>query len=90
MDTLPNTDGGSFFSNLGGFLGKAADTALDLIALDQKNKIIGSTYPTGQQNPAAVKAEQQAYPFNWKPWAAGGAFFVGAVVLIIAAKKLSK
>jgi len=85
VDTLPTAPSTQQTNPWTGLLGKAVDTALEAFSLNQQAKALGSVYPTGQQNPAAVKASMGATPtgaFNWKPWAIGGGVLIGAVVLI--------
>ena len=85
-DTLPQTTDSSpsILNSLTGFLGKAADTALDVYSMKEAGKVAGTVYPTGQQNPAAVaSAAGNQTSFNWKPWAIGGGALV-AVVLVLA------
>ncbi len=68
-----------------GTIGKAFDTFLDALAIQGAGKIVGSVYPTGQQSPQQVGAQQQAAqiaaPFNWKPWAIGGGVLLAVLVL---------
>lgn len=78
-----------------GTLGKFFDTALDALAIGAANKIIGSSYPTGQQDPAALAAKntaaQAAAPFNWKPWAIGGGVaFVAIIALAVVLPRATK
>lgn len=51
---------GNFLSSVGGTLTKAVDTAVDVVALQQTNKLIGSAYPSGQVNPATAKSQAAA------------------------------
>lgn len=70
-----------------GTLGKAFDTFLDALAIQGASKIVGTAYPTGQQSPQQIAAQNQAAgiaapAFNWKPWAiGGGAVLVGLLAL---------
>lgn len=85
VDSIPATPSTTPTNSWTGFLGKAVDTALEAFSLNQQAKALGSLYPTGQQNPAAVKAASgptATGEFNWKPWAIGGGVLVGALVLI--------
>ncbi len=83
VDSLPVTPSQPTV-NWTGFLGKAVDTALEAYSLNQQAKALGSIYPTGQQNPAAVSSTMDAGigGFNWKPWAIGGGILVGGLVLL--------
>lgn len=81
-------------NSLTGFLGKAADTALDIYAIKESNKAIGSAYPTGQVDPAAVKSSKTAQDTssaqtrNYMPYIIGGVALVAFVtVIIVVAKK---
>ncbi len=97
VDSLPPefTSTDTPLNSITGTLGKAADTFLDVLAIGSANKIVGTTYPTGSTNPQQVKSGQTTVavsaPFNWKPWAIGGAIvfaaILGGIVLIKAAKK---
>lgn len=72
-----------------GTLGKAFDTFLDALAIQGAKKIVGTDYPTGQQSPEAVAAREQALreqaaamPVDWRPYAVGAAFLIGALVVV--------
>lgn len=45
---------------LTGFLGKAADTGLEILKIREAGKAIGSAYPTGQVSPATAASQAQA------------------------------
>lgn len=87
--------GQSLINGISGLLSKAADTALDVWAIRETNKNanIGSYYPTGQVDPAAVKAQvqvEQAKPVNYTPYIIGGVALVavlGVAVIIASGKK---
>lgn len=67
-------DANKLVNSLTGLLSKAADTAIDLYALKETKKAVGTTYPTGQKDPAQVvvsqnddeklKAQTVAQPIN--------------------------
>lgn len=71
---------------LGG-IGKSFDTFLDALAVQGAGKIIGTNYPTGQQNPAALAAANHAASlqqpqFNFRPWLIGGGIALGSILAI--------
>jgi hypothetical protein len=87
----------SILNSITGTLGKAADTFLDALALGAANKVVGTIYPTGQQDPAAVAARLQAEQLanqnrtNWMPWVIGGSIaFVGILTLAVVLPRSSK
>lgn len=60
-DTLPAyTQANPTTNPLLGGIGKSFDTFLDALAVQGAGKIIGTSYPTGQQNPAALAAANTA------------------------------
>lgn len=86
VNSLPAT-GSPSTNPITGTLGKVFDTFLDAAAVAGANKLIGTQYPTGQQSPQAVAAQNQAKTqvaanteLNWKPFAIAGG--VGLVLLI--------
>ncbi len=97
FDSLPDeyTTPETPLNTITGTIGKATDTFLDALAIGAANKVVGTTYPTGNTNPQRVTAGQTSVavsaPFNWKPWAIGGAIafaaILGGIVLLRAAKK---
>lgn len=77
---------------LGGVLSKAADTALDVWGIRETGKVIGSVYPTGQVNPAAVPAitgntAAQKPPFNYMPLVYIGAGVAALLIVTVALRK---
>lgn len=84
--------------SLGGLLGKAADTALEVWQHKQDGKSIGTVYPTGQVNPAAAPAMAGATPAaataagggippNLKPYLIAGGVALALVVLLAVARR---
>ena len=73
----------------GSTLNKAIDTALDVYAIRETGKALGSVYPTGQVNPAAVQSQNAtAKPaMNYTPYIIGGAALVGVVILVAVLRK---
>lgn len=94
-DSLPSeaTGLGATLNRATGTLGKFFDTALDQLAIQGVGKLIGTTYPTGQQNPAALAAQNSAVaaqsPFNYRPWIIGGSIALGSILAIAVAVRLS-
>lgn len=75
-----------------GILNKAADTALDVYALREAGKVVGSVYPTGQINPASVANRLNVAtvtapaPFDYKPYVIGVAALLGIVLVLKAVR----
>jgi hypothetical protein len=88
----------SVLNKLTGTLGKTVDTFLDALAIGAANKVVGTSYPTGQMSPAQLAAYNQAnnlqtqntQAFNWKPWAIGGSIAVGSIILLAVVLPRSK
>ncbi len=79
-----------------GTIGKAFDTFLDALAVQGANKLVGSVYPTGGEDPAAVAARNAAAASaapatDYKPiliWVGIGlAALAGVVVIVKVASK---
>jgi len=71
-------------------LNKAVDTALDVYAIRETGKVLGSVYPTGQVNPASVTARTGAanpYAFDFKPYIIPTIGILAGVALIAYALK---
>lgn len=71
-------------------LNKAVDTALDVYAIRETGKVLGSVYPTGQMNPASVPARTGAanpYAFDFKPYIVPTLGIVAGALLIAYALK---
>lgn len=90
-DNIPGaTDSGNgIVSSLTGLLTKAADTYVDQLALNGKTTV-GSSYPTGQTNPAAAAAvptQAAAAANSYTPYLIVGGIVIALVVVMFALKK---
>lgn len=94
-----NSLSSGLLNKFSGLLSKGVDTALDVWAIKESGKAIGTVYPTGQVDPAAAKsnnvAEQQTAAqtqniAKYMPWIIGGGvvlvLLVGGVALMSARK----
>jgi len=93
VDTAPS-GGSNFLQSFGGFLSKAAETALDIYGTSEKAKAAGSIYPTGQTNPAQLAAmntaNQQAQSAQLKQYLLVGGGILAAVVLVLIVARRTK
>lgn len=92
-DTAPST-GSGFLASFGGFLSKAAETAIDVWGANEKAKAAGSVYPTGQTNPEQLSAlnvaNQQQQSAQLKQYLLIGGGVLAAVVLVLVVARRSK
>ena len=91
VDTAPNT-GSGFLAAFGGFLSKAAETALDIYGTAAKAKVVGSVYPTGQTNPAQLQADAAAAEASQsaqlkKYLLIGGGVLAAVLVVLVVVRK---
>lgn len=94
-----NSLSSGLLNGLTGLLSKGVDTALDVWAIKESNKSIGTVYPTGQVDPAAARSNEVAEKqtaaqtqniAKYMPWIIGGGvvlvLVVGGIALMSARK----
>lgn len=85
----------SFWGAIGSTFGKAVDTALDVVSLNAKQKVVGTVFPTGSVDPAQVNAANAASAQSNQALAStaikyvaiGGAVLVGVVLLVVLVRR---